>query len=161
MLSSVVMLTSCGDDDGAPLSQTPADDVEGLYTGTWTVVQSSSSATTTETHDGTVDLKKVSTYSMKVTTSIPDIPTEISKSAPVNIVDTSDGYQFYCTVTDDRSINPYGLDTNNSNSSPQQVSGKVQGNTLTFAYTMQTKIGRTVYGMSYSFTGTKYNPSIH
>ena len=160
MLSSVAMLTSCGDDDGAPVSQTPADDIEGLYTGTWTVVKSSSSATTTETHSGTVDLTKVSTFSMKVTTSIPDIESENSKSAPVNVVATSDGYMFYCTVLD-RTINPYGLDTTNPNSNPQPISGKVTGNTLAFTYTMQTKVGRTVYGMSYSFTGTKYNPSIH
>ncbi|MBR2184797.1 MAG: hypothetical protein IJ897_05180 [Prevotella sp.] len=145
MLSVVAFYTSCGDDDGAPVSSTPAADIAGTYSGTWTVTVDTPDGQTTETHDGTVDLKEFSQYVLGLTSSIPDISGEESKSAPVNAVSTTNGYFFSCTSDKYDSVNPYG----------KTVSGRVLNGIVTFVYTGEIKVGRKKYGATYSFEGTR------
>lgn len=146
MLSSVAMVTSCGDDDdGSPVSANPAAEMAGTYTGTWTVVADSPTGETSTTYDGTLVLTQTSRFAMTLTTSIPSLAAEASKSAPVNVVATTSGYYFSCTSDDYTNVNPYG----------KNISGRIEGNNVIFTYTGEIKIGRAKYGASYSFSGHK------
>ena len=146
MLSSVALVTSCGDDDdGDSVSMNPASDIAGTYSGTWTVVTDSPTGPTTNTYDGTIVLTQTNTYTMTLTTSIPSLAAEASKSAPVNVVATTNGYFFSCTSDDYTNVNPYG----------KTVSGRVDGGNISFTYTGEVKIGRAKYGASYAFAGHK------
>lgn len=144
MLSSVALCTSCGDDDGDTVPQNSAAVIAGTYSGTWTVVSDSPTGETTTTYDGTIVLAQTTATALNMTTSIPSITEEASKTAPVNSVSTTDGFFFSCN-SDNANVNPYG----------KAVSGRVFGSKLYFTYTGEVKIGRRKYGASYAFEGVK------
>lgn len=143
LLSAGCLFTSCGDDDGdVAISKTPAKDVAGIYNGTWTVTTEGQDPNVCE---GTLELTELSTYAMTLTTSIPSISGEEQNSTSVNITGTTNGYFFSSTVVD-ASINPFGGKT---------ISGRIDGDKVTFVYTKEVKVGRKNVGYVYSFEGTK------
>lgn len=110
LLSSVAMVTSCGDDDdSAVLSQTPAADVQGTYNGQLTIsyTDPSTQQPVVNTADATVVLSENGTYSVAIDlTSASD-----SRSGVANISTMSGSYPFCNKSTD--AANTFGVFTGN------------------------------------------------
>ena len=138
LLSSAIMVTSCGDDDDAVVySRTPAADVAGTYTGTLVALNTSDNTSTTT--DATLTVEENGTYVISVQLE----SSNISKSGVANISAMSSGYPFANMVTS--SGNTFGV----------MFSGMVTDGTLTLSYTEEVQSGRKKIITDYTFTGTK------
>ena len=110
LLSSVALMTSCGDDDNSSvLSQTPAADVAGTYAGQ--LVISYTDPTTQQpvvnTEDATVVISENSTYSIAVDLTA----TSDSRTGVANISTMSGSYPFCNKSTN--AANTFGVFTGN------------------------------------------------
>ena len=110
LLSSVALVTSCGDDDdSAALSQTPAADVAGTYAGE--LVTSYTDPTTQEEVVNTVDATVVLSENEKFSIGVDLSSTIDSRTGVANISTMSGSYPFCNKSTND--ANTFGVFTGN------------------------------------------------
>jgi len=149
LLSSVALMTSCGDDDdSAVLSQTPAADVQGTYTGQ--LVISYTDPTTQEpvvnTVDATIILSETENNAYAINVSLSS--ESDSRDGVANISTMSGSYPFCNKSTAE--ANTFGVFTGNVTGevctinyeaeSTIKVKGRPRKVTTTYAFTGQKSV---------------------
>lgn len=146
LLSSVTLTISCGDDDDSVvLSQTPAADVQGTYTGQLVIsyVDPTTQQEVVINEDATVVTLEESQYIIGITFT----STSISKTGVANISTLSGKYAYSNKSTDD--ANTFGA----------PFTGEIIGNNLTLNFSEESTVrvnGRPrKVNTTYTFSGVK------